>query len=122
MGRLSRQGRPGEKAEPPKRDLQLDTLAGVLKGEILVQNHCYRADEMVQMIDIAKEFGYRITAFHHTVEAYKIGDILAANDICAAPGPTGGAASSSSTTRSRPMYRWSRPPGPARSSSRMTPT
>ena len=74
----------GEKAEPPKRDLQLDTLTGVLKGEILVQNHCYRADEMVQMIDVAKEFGYRITAFHHTVEAYKIGDILAANDICAA--------------------------------------
>jgi imidazolonepropionase-like amidohydrolase len=74
----------GEKADPPKRDLQLDTLVGVLRGEILVQNHCYRADEMAQMIDIAKEFGYRITAFHHTVEAYKVADILAANDICAA--------------------------------------
>jgi len=74
----------GEKADPPKRDLQLDTLAGVLKGEILVQNHCYRADEMAQMIDISKEFGYRITAFHHTVEAYKIADLLAKNDICAA--------------------------------------
>ena len=73
-----------EKADPPKRDLQLDTLAGVLKGEILVQNHCYRADEMAQMIDIAKEFGYRITAFHHTVEAYKVADLLAKNDICAA--------------------------------------
>ncbi|WP_337187336.1 amidohydrolase [Phenylobacterium sp.] len=74
----------GEKADPPKRDLQLDTLVGVLKGEILVQNHCYRADEMAQMIDISKEFGYRITSFHHTVEAYKIADILARNDICAA--------------------------------------
>jgi imidazolonepropionase-like amidohydrolase len=74
----------GEKADPPKRDLQLDTLAGVLKGEILVQNHCYRADEMAQMIDVAHEFGYRITAFHHTVEAYKIADLLAKNDICAA--------------------------------------
>ncbi len=74
----------GERADPPRRDLQLDTLAGVLRGEILVQNHCYRADEMVQMIDIAREFGYRITAFHHTVEAYKIADILARNDICAA--------------------------------------
>jgi len=74
----------GEKADPPKRDLQLDTLVGVLKGEVLVQNHCYRADEMAQMIDIAKEFGYRITAFHHTVEAYKIADLLAKNDICAA--------------------------------------
>ncbi|WP_296596594.1 amidohydrolase [Phenylobacterium sp.] len=74
----------GDKADPPKRDLQLDTLVGVLKGEILVENHCYRADEMAQMIDISKEFGYRITAFHHTVEAYKIADLLAKNDICAA--------------------------------------
>jgi len=73
-----------EKADPPKRDLQLDTLAGVLKGEILVQNHCYRADEMAQMIDISKEFGYRITAFHHAVEAYKIADLLAANGTCTA--------------------------------------
>ncbi|MBI1197122.1 MAG: amidohydrolase family protein [Phenylobacterium sp.] len=74
----------GEKADPPKRDLQLDTLVGVLKGEILVENHCYRADEMAQMIDISKEFGYRITAFHHAVESYKIADLLAANDICTA--------------------------------------
>ncbi|MBU1378453.1 MAG: amidohydrolase [Alphaproteobacteria bacterium] len=74
----------GEKADPPKRDLQLDTLVGVLKGEILVENHCYRADEMAQMIDIANEFGYRITAFHHAVEAYKIADLLAKNGICTA--------------------------------------
>jgi len=74
----------GEKADPPKRDLQLETLVGVLQGEILVENHCYRADEMVQMIGIAQEFGYKITAFHHASEAYKIADILAKNDICAA--------------------------------------
>ena len=74
----------GDKADPPKRDLQLDTLLGVLKGDILVQNHCYRADEMAQMIDIADEFGYRITSFHHTIEGYKIADILAQRDICAA--------------------------------------
>jgi imidazolonepropionase-like amidohydrolase len=74
----------GEKADPPGRDLQLDTLAGVLKGEILVENHCYRADEMAQMIDISREFGFRITAFHHAVEAYKIADVLAKNDICVA--------------------------------------
>ena len=73
-----------DKAEPPKRDLGLDTLASVLRGEIQVENHCYRADEMVQMIDISKEFGYHIAAFHHAVEAYKIADILAANDICVA--------------------------------------
>ncbi len=73
----------GKDATRPDRDLQLETLAGVLDGEILIQNHCYRADEMLTMIDIAKEFGYKITAFHHAVEAYKIADVLAANDICA---------------------------------------
>ncbi len=70
--------------EPPKRDLKLETLAGVLSGEILIQNHCYRSDEMSIMLDIAEEFDYRITAFHHAVEAYKIADLLAENDVCAA--------------------------------------
>jgi len=71
------------KGDPPARDLAMETLAEVLRGNILVHNHCYRADEMAQMIDIAKEFGYRITSFHHGVEAYKIADLLAANDISA---------------------------------------
>ncbi|MEO6432833.1 MAG: amidohydrolase [Sphingomicrobium sp.] len=68
----------------PERDLAMDTLMGVLNGEILIQNHCYRADEMAQMIDMAKEFGYKITTFHHAVESYKIADVLAANGICSA--------------------------------------
>ncbi|MGH9458170.1 MAG: amidohydrolase family protein [Thermoanaerobaculia bacterium] len=70
-------------AKPPTRDLELDTLVGVLEGDILVQNHCYRADEMRTMIEIAKEFDYEITAFHHAVEAYKVADVLAEHDICA---------------------------------------
>ena len=68
----------------PTRDLELETLAGVLRDEILVHNHCYRADEMATMIEIAKEFNYKITAFHHAIEAYKIADLLAENNICAA--------------------------------------
>ena len=72
------------KGDPPTRDLGLETLAEVLRGNILVHNHCYRADEMAQMIDIAKEFGYKIRAFHHTVEGYKIADLLKANGIGAA--------------------------------------
>ena len=67
-----------------KRDLQLETLADVLDGEILVQMHCYRADEMVQILDIAKEFDYKVTTFHHAVESYKIADILKENDVCSA--------------------------------------
>jgi imidazolonepropionase-like amidohydrolase len=68
----------------PDRDLAMDTLKGVLEGKILVQNHCYRADEMAQMIDLSKEMGYHISAFHHAVEAYKVADLLRDNDICAA--------------------------------------
>ena len=66
------------------RDLAMETLVGVLDGEILVQNHCYRADEMALVLDMAKEFGYKVSAFHHAVEAYKIGDMLKANDTCSA--------------------------------------
>ena len=73
-----------ELIDPPKRNLELDTLAGVLDGEILVQNHCYRADEMAMMIEMSKEFDYKITAFHHAVEAYKIADLLADEGICGA--------------------------------------
>ena len=69
-------------AKAPKRNLENETLMGVLEGEILIQMHCYRADEMVQVIDMAKEFGYKVTSFHHAVESYKIADILRENDIC----------------------------------------
>jgi imidazolonepropionase-like amidohydrolase len=70
--------------KPPKQDLGLETLAEVMRGNILVHNHCYRADEMATMLDIAREFGYRITAFHHGVEAYKLADRLAAEGVCGA--------------------------------------
>jgi len=69
---------------PPKRDLRLETLSGVLRGEILVQHHCYRADEMAIVIDMSREFGYRVSAFHHATEAYKIANLLAENNVCAA--------------------------------------
>ena len=68
----------------PSRDLELETLVGVLDGEILIQNHCYRGEEMAVMLDIAKEFNYKVTTFHHAIEAYKVADILADNGVCAA--------------------------------------
>jgi imidazolonepropionase-like amidohydrolase len=67
-----------------KRDLAKETLKGVLDGEILVHNHCYRADEMAFVLDMAKEMGYKVSAFHHAVESYKIGDLLRENDVCSA--------------------------------------
>jgi imidazolonepropionase-like amidohydrolase len=77
-------GKAAEDAKPPKRDLKLDTLAAALKGDIAIQMHCYRADEMATMLDMAHEFGFRIAAFHHAVEAYKIANLLAEHSVCAA--------------------------------------
>ncbi|MCK5424762.1 MAG: amidohydrolase [Emcibacter sp.] len=74
----------GEDAKAPTQDLELDTLLGVLEGEILIHNHCYRADEMVSMMNMAHEFNYKISTFHHAVESYKIADILAKENVCSA--------------------------------------
>jgi imidazolonepropionase-like amidohydrolase len=68
----------------PKRDLRLETLAAVLKGEVLVHMHCYRADEMMTILDMAREFNYTVSAFHHGAEAYKIAGELAENKVCGA--------------------------------------
>jgi imidazolonepropionase-like amidohydrolase len=72
----------GEDPKVPKRDLKLETLVGVLKGEILVHMHCYRADDMGTMLDVMEEFNYHISSFHHAVESYKIADLLAEKGIC----------------------------------------
>jgi imidazolonepropionase-like amidohydrolase len=69
------------KGDPPERNLRLETLAEVLRGNIYVQIHCYRADEMAQMVDLAHEFGFKIRSFHHAVESYKIADLLAKEGI-----------------------------------------
>lgn len=68
---------------PPQRDLGQETLAEVLRGNILVHQHCYRADEMAQVLDVAREFGYKVRSFHHGVEAYKIADRLARDSVAA---------------------------------------
>jgi len=70
--------------DPSHRDLQNETLVGVLDGKILVHNHCYRADEMATMINIGEEFGYKVSTFHHGIEAYKVADLLADEGVCAA--------------------------------------
>lgn len=74
----------GDEKEPPKRDLKLDTLAGVLRGDFKVHVHCYRADDMATVLDVAREFNFKITAFHHAAEAYKIPDLLKKEGTCAA--------------------------------------
>jgi imidazolonepropionase-like amidohydrolase len=80
---FERKGR-GRGELPPARDLKLETLVDVLRGRVLVENHCYRADEMLLMMDVAAEFGFRIRAFHHALEAYKIADVLARRQVAVA--------------------------------------
>lgn len=77
----------GKNPQAPTRDIELDTLKGVLDGDILIHNHCYKAEEMAMMIDLGKEFGYHSGTFHHAIEAYKIADDLADNGNCAAMWP-----------------------------------
>lgn len=81
----SRRGRDSSNGSGPgKRDLKLDTLAGAINGDVLVHIHCYRADEIAQMMDLAEEFNFQVAAFHHGVEAYKLADELAQANTCAA--------------------------------------
>jgi imidazolonepropionase-like amidohydrolase len=67
--------------ETPGRDLRLEALTDILKGKYLVHVHCYTKDEMLRMIDLADEFGFKIRSFEHTLEGYKIADTLAAREI-----------------------------------------
>ncbi len=71
-------------ATMPSQNLKLETLAMALDGDLKVHMHCYRADEMVQVLDMAKEFGYEVASFQHAVEAYKVADYLAEAQTCAA--------------------------------------
>jgi imidazolonepropionase-like amidohydrolase len=84
--RYARNVRTAEEGDgtAPDRDLEMETLAGVLNGDIILQWHCYRADEMANAIQVAHEFDFEIAAFHHAVEAYKIADMLREEGICAA--------------------------------------
>ena len=84
-------GKDEDKPEAPDRDLKMETLAGVLSGDFNVSMHCYRADEMVFVIDMAKEFGYQVNAFHHATEAYKVADYLLKTAFARRCGQIGGA-------------------------------
>jgi len=77
----------GRKAEPPKRDLKMDTLTAVLRGEMPVHLHCYRADDIATWIATLQEFGVHIAAVHHATESYKIAPLLAERQVCAAVWP-----------------------------------
>lgn len=66
---------------PPKRDLDLETLAGAIEGRVLVHIHCYRSDDMANMLALADEMGFAVRSFHHALEAYKMRGELAQRTI-----------------------------------------
>jgi imidazolonepropionase-like amidohydrolase len=76
-------GGPGGRKDPPDRDLDQETLVGLMEGRILAQIHCYRADDMLSMLQIADEFGWKVRSFHHATEGYKVRDVLAERDVAA---------------------------------------
>ena len=63
----------------PRRDLKLEPLVEILEGKRLVHAHCYRADEILQLIRLAEEFGFKITTFQHVLEGYKVAKEIAAH-------------------------------------------
>ena len=76
---FERRRQAGEDVRPPRRDLQLEPLVEVLQGTRLAQVHAYRADEMLMMMRLAEEFGFRVATFEHALEGYKIAKELAAH-------------------------------------------
>ena len=64
---------------PPRRDEQLEPLVEVMEGKRYVHAHCYRADEIMMLIRVANEFGFKVRTFQHVLEGYKIADEIAAS-------------------------------------------
>ena len=64
---------------PPRRDLQLEPLVEILEGKRLVHAHCYRADEILMLIRLADEMGFKIATFQHVLEGYKVAKEIAAH-------------------------------------------
>ena len=63
----------------PRRDLQLEPLVEILEGRRLVHSHCYRADEILMLIRLAEEMGFKIATFQHVLEGYKVANEIAAH-------------------------------------------
>jgi imidazolonepropionase-like amidohydrolase len=66
---------------PPRRDLELEAIGEILKGQRWIHCHAYRQDEMLMLTRLMQDFGVQIATFQHGLEAYKIADELAAGNI-----------------------------------------
>jgi imidazolonepropionase-like amidohydrolase len=75
--KLKAVGAKGEKPVPPRRDLRLETLRDILDGKIFVHAHCYRSDEILMLIRLADEYGFKVRTFQHVLEGYKVAGEIA---------------------------------------------
>jgi imidazolonepropionase-like amidohydrolase len=64
---------------PPRRNEALEPLVEVLEGKRYVHSHCYRADEILMLLRVAKEFGFKVRTLQHVLEGYKVADEIAAS-------------------------------------------
>jgi imidazolonepropionase-like amidohydrolase len=71
----------GENPIPPKRDLKLDAMADILRGKMLVHSHCYVADEILMLMSVADEFGWKVHTFQHVLEGYKVAKEMSAHGV-----------------------------------------
>lgn len=67
----------GEDPVPPRRDVRLEVLSGILKGDVHVHSHCYRADEILMLLRVAENFGFRVQTLQHVLEGYKVAHEIA---------------------------------------------
>ncbi|HET7293447.1 MAG TPA: amidohydrolase family protein [Vicinamibacteria bacterium] len=80
-GKLRAAGPRGEKPIAPRKDLRLEELRDVLDGKVLVHSHAYRADEMLMLMKVAEDFGFRVRTFQHGLEAYKVASEIAKHGV-----------------------------------------
>jgi len=72
-----RNSKAQRKIRPPRKDLELEALSEILEGKRLVHCHSYRQDEILMLIRVAEDFGFKIATFQHVLEGYKVAEIIA---------------------------------------------
>jgi imidazolonepropionase-like amidohydrolase len=71
----------GENPIPPRKDILMETMADILRGKIDVHSHCYRADEILMLLNLSDELGFKVRELQHVLEGYKVAKEIAAHGV-----------------------------------------
>ena len=71
----------GENPMPPRRDLLMEEMADILRGKVDVHSHCYRSDEILMLLNLSDELGFKVRELQHVLEGYKVGREIAAHGV-----------------------------------------